>query len=555
MTITDIGDAKAGDLLFVPLGGCGEIGMNLNLYGLDGQWIMLDLGVTFGEDNLPGIDVVMPDPSFIQERADSLLAIVLTHAHEDHLGAVQHLWPRFRCPVYATPFSAALLRRKLEETDFADAVEIVEIPLGGRVAIGPFELEFVSVTHSILEPNAIAIKTRHGTVLHTGDFKIDPEPLIGEHMDEPALRRLGDGEVLAMICDSTNVFRPGESGSEAALRQSLDGLIGGRSGRIAVTTFASNVARLKMLGELALRHDRSPALVGRSLWRIVETACEAGYGAELPDFLGDRDAGYLPDEHVLLICTGCQGEPRGAMARIASGSHPHIGLGRGDLVIFSSKIIPGNEKAIFRLHNQLVEAGVEVVTEKDHFVHVSGHPSRDELAAMYRWVRPKIAVPVHGERRHIEEHVAFARSLQVPEAFGLSNGSVLRLAPGGSKIVGMVESGRLALDGRELIQLDSSIIRQRRRLMHGGAAFVTMVLDRDGALLSPPRLKTAGLFEDEGGPVKSVEAALHDEFGGLPSSKLREDEAIREKAHAVVRRAFKRDYDKRPEITIELIRV
>lgn len=413
------------DLLFVPLGGCGEIGMNLNLYGLDGQWIMLDLGVSFGEDNLPGIDVVMPDPAFIESQSESLLGIVLTHAHEDHLGAVQHLWPRFRCPVYATPFSAALLRRKLEETDFASEVPIYEIPLKGQFDLGPFGLEFVTMTHSILEPNAVSITTRFGKILHTGDFKIDPDPRIGETIDSKTLSDLGQsGDVLAMVCDSTNVLSPGESGSESALPDSLDEIVAGRKGKVVITTFASNVARLKTLGELALRHDRHPALIGRSLWRILATAIEAGYGNTLPDFLSERDAGFLPDDHVLLICTGCQGEPRGAMSRIAGDTHPHVSLSDGDLAIFSSKIIPGNEKPIARLHNQLVAQGVDVVTEKDHFVHVSGHPSRDELTRMYSWVRPRISVPVHGEMRHIEAHVDLAKSLQVPEAFGLSNGSV-----------------------------------------------------------------------------------------------------------------------------------
>jgi len=544
-----------GELLFVPLGGAGEIGMNLNLYGLDGQWLMVDLGVSFGDETLPGVDVVMPDPSFIEERRDSLVGLVLTHGHEDHLGAVQYLWPRLRCPVYATPFTAGLLRRKLAETDFADDVPIHEIALGERFDVGPFGIQMITLTHSIPEANALAIRTPLGTVLHTGDFKIDPDPLVGDVTDDAALRAVGDDGVLAMVCDSTNVFRPGESGSEGALRKSLDVLIGGRRGRIAVTTFASNFARLETMAILAEKHGRHAALVGRSLWRITEVAREAGYMNDLPPFLTDADAAHLPDDKVLLICTGCQGEPRGAMSRIAGRSHPHIALGAGDLVVFSSKIIPGNEKPISRLHNDLVALGVEVVTEKDHFVHVSGHPSRDELARMYQWVRPQIAVPVHGERRHIVEHAAFARTLQVPEAFEVSNGTVLRLAPGPAAIVDHVTNGRLALDGRALVAPDAEVIRARRRMMFEGAVFVSLVVDASGALLADPGLKTQGVFEDEDAPCREIAARVRAGIETLAASRRRDDEAVREAARLAVRRAIKRDHGKRPTIAVDLIRL
>ncbi len=543
------------EFVFVPLGGAGEIGMNLNLYGLDGKWLMLDLGVTFGEENLPGIDLVMPDPSFIEERREDLLAIIVTHAHEDHLGAIPYLWPRLRCPVYATPFAAAVLRRKLREVKLEDEVELHEVPLGGRVVLGPFDLEFITVTHSTLEPNAVAIRTRQGTVLHTGDFKVDPDPLIGEATDVAALSRVGDEGVLAMVCDSTNVLYNGSSGSEGALRKSLDGLFADRPGRIVVTTFASNVARIETVAKLAARHDRHLALVGRSLWRITDAAREAGYLQDLPPFLSDADVGHLPADKVVLLATGCQGEPRAAMAKIASDQHPHVQLDPGDLVIFSSKVIPGNEKSITRLQNQLAELGIDLVTESDDFVHVSGHPARDELAQYYGWVRPRIAVPVHGESRHLAEHAAFARSLQVPEAVELCNGAVLRLAPGAAEIVDHVPAGRLALDGSTLISVDANPLRERRRLMREGVIFLTLVADHDGALLTDPRWRAEGVHWDAGGKEAELVTAVADAVAALPVGQRGDDETVREVARLVVRRHFRRAHDKRPTVVVELVRL
>lgn len=548
-------EASPDELVFVPLGGAGEIGMNLNLYGLDGKWLMVDCGVTFGEDKLPGVDVVMPDPSFIEQRRDDLLGIVVTHAHEDHLGAIQYLWPRLQCPVYATPFAATVLDRKLGETDFADMVDVHEVELGGHLSLGPFEIEFITITHSILEPNALAIRTRFGTVLHTGDFKIDDDPIIGETTDETTLRALGDAGVLAMVCDSTNVFEPGESGSEGALSDSLDALIANRKGRVAVTTFASNVARIKAWAEVAQRHDRHLALIGRSLWQITTAARECGYLTELPNFLDAAEAAFLPPDKVLLLCTGCQGEPRGAMSRIAAGTHPHVALDPGDLVVFSSRIIPGNERAIGQLHNSLSTLGVDVVTEKDHFVHVSGHPSRDELAQYYQWVRPQIAIPVHGERRHIAEHAAYARTLQVPEAIESTNGAVIRLAPGPAGIVDHVTHGRLAVDGAALVATDSDVLRARRRLMFDGAAFVALVVDQSGHLVAEPRLQTTGIVDTDDELTAGLAALIRARVDDLPAGARRDDEAIRECVRLTVRREIKRNQSKRPAIGVELVRI
>ncbi len=562
---------KTGELLFLPLGGAGEIGMNLNLYGYGGKWLMVDLGITFADERFPGVDVILPDPAFIAERRDDLLGIVLTHAHEDHLGAVPYLWSRLGCPVYATPFAAAVLRRKLERDDAparSGEMEIVEVPLGGTIEIGPFAIEFVSLTHSIPEPNALAIRTPAGLVLHTGDWKLDPDPLVGEATDEAALRRFGDEGVLAMVCDSTNVLRSGESGSEAAVRDSMIEIVGRYSGQVAITCFASNVARIESAAAAARAHGRKLALVGRSLWRITEAARETGYLP--PDFevIGERDARALPPDQVLYLCTGCQGEPRAALSRIAAGEHPNVTLGTGDVVIFSSKIIPGNELAINRLHNRLIALGVEVVTEEDHFIHVSGHPCRDELQRMYGWVRPRIAVPVHGEARHLLEHARFARSLQVPEAVVVENGDLLRLAPGPAEVIDHVRAGRLIADGKAIVADDSPVVAARRRIMYNGIAFVSLVLDGAGNLAAPPRVTVQGLLHgdedarggDGGGEVekailatagKNVATAVE----ALPPRVRDDDAALREAVVAAARRALRAHTGKRPVVEVQILRL
>src|SRR6476660_9143364 len=451
-------------LYFLPLGGSGEIGMNLNLYGYRGQWLILDCGVTFGEDeHQPGVDVIMADPAFIIERRDRLLGIVATHGHEDHIGAIPYLWPQLQCPVWATPFTAALLRAKLIESGLAGQVRITTVPMSGRFQIGPFDLELITLTHSIPEPNAVVIRTSAGTVLHTGDWKLDPEPLIGSPTDEDRLRAVGDEGVLAIVCDSTNALKPGSSGSEGELRQSLTELIGRYDERVAVACFASNVARLSTIARAARAHDRDVALVGRSLWRMDKAARENGYLADVPRFLTEDEAGYIPREKILLICTGSQGEPRAALARIAREDHPNIVLETGDVVIFSSRIIPGNEKAINRLQNALVRLGIEIVTEEDHFVHVSGHPARDELVRMYQMVRPKIAVPVHGEARHLIAHAQLAGECQVQQPLVIQNGDMVRLTATGAAVVDEVTVGRLASDGKGLLPLDGAALKDRRR--------------------------------------------------------------------------------------------
>ena len=544
-------------LYFVPLGGAGEIGMNLNLYGYGGEWLILDCGVTFGDDSQPGLEVVMPDPGFIVERRDQLLGIVATHAHEDHIGAIPYLWSQLRCPVWATPFTASLLRAKLAETGFADQVKINVVPISGRFTIGSFDLELITLTHSIPEPNAVALRTPVGTVLHTGDWKFDPDPLIGPTADEAALRKLGDEGVLALIGDSTNALRPGTSGSEADLRRSLIDLIGRYDARVAVACFASNVARLETIARAAAIHGRDVALVGRSLWRIDKAARENGYLADLPRFLTEDEVGYIPRDRVLLICTGSQGEPRSALSRIARDDHPHVVLETGDAVIFSSRIIPGNEKAINRLQNALVRLGVEIVTEEDHFVHVSGHPARDELVRMYQMVRPQIAIPVHGEARHLIAHAELAGKCQVPQPLVIQNGDMVRLAGNRAAVVDEVPVGRLASDGKGLLPLDGTTLKDRRRVTFNGTAVATLVVDRQGRTMAPPTISLIGVVEPAVADtaMAALRNALERAVDELPAGPRRDDEAVRDAVRRTLRRVLNERFGKRPLVEIHLVRI
>ncbi len=543
-------------LHFLPLGGAGEIGMNLNLYACQGKWLMVDLGITFAGDTLPGIDVILPDPAFIEERRDDLLAIVLTHAHEDHLGAVAYLWPRLRCPVYATPFAAAVLREKLLDEKLLAEVPLTEVALSSRLTLGPFALTFISLTHSIPEPNALLIETPFGRVMHTGDWKIDPDPLVGAPLDEAACRQAGEAGVLALVGDSTNATVEGESGSEGAVRERLAALIGAREKGIAVTLFASNVARLESVALAAREAGREPVLVGRSLQRYVRAARASGY-LEGVRLLTEDEGAPLHKSQVVYLCTGCQGEPRAAMARIAGDSHPRVSLGDGDTVIFSSKIIPGNERTIGNLHNRLLRQGVEVITEKDEHVHVSGHPCRDELRRMYQWIRPQIAVPVHGEARHMRAHGELAGALQVPQPLLVENGDLVRLAPGAADIVGRAPAGRLALDGGQIVATDHVSIGARRKLMHNGAVFVSVVVDRGGRTLVSPQVSGRGILDGEGDEEArdAVAAAVADAVDALPRKQARDEAALEEAARRAIRRALRESHGKRPVIDVQVARV
>ena len=547
------------ELLFVALGGAGEIGMNLNLYGFGApgrhRWMMVDLGVTFADGTPPGFDVIMADPAFIEERREQLDGLVLTHAHEDHLGATAYLWERLECPIYATGFTASILRRKLRETGLESRAKITEVPLKGHFSVGPFDLEMISLTHSIPEPNSIAIRTPLGTVLHTGDWKFDPGPVVGPTADEEALHRLGEEGVLAMIGDSTNVFSPGPAASEADLKESLTRLIAGCPKRIAVACFATNVARLETISAAARANGRDVALAGRSLRRIDEAARENGYLADTPAFLDEGEAGFLPDDKALIICTGSQGEPRAALARIAAGSHPRLSLGEGDTVIFSSKIIPGNEMSIARLHNRLISLGVEVITEQDAFVHVTGHPCRDEMIRLYQLVSPRIAVPVHGEVRHLMAHGELAAGCKVAEQVVATNGEMVRLAPGGGSVVDHVEVGRLALDGNRLVRLDGEMARERGRALYNGVATVSLALDSKGRLAGAPQFSTVGLLGAEEGFGEAVEGAVDKALGTMAAGALKDDDQVREAVRIAVRRVFRETLAKKPLTKVHLHRL
>ncbi|HEY3763782.1 MAG TPA: ribonuclease J, partial [Gaiellales bacterium] len=489
------------ELVFLPLGGSNEIGMNFNLYGYGPprarKWIVVDLGVTFGDQTTPGVEIILPDPAFIEEHAKDILGIVLTHAHEDHIGAVPWLWERLRAPMYATPFTAFLLREKLREADLLDEARITEVPLTGTIQLGPFELTLITLTHSIPEPNGLAIRTPLGTVLHTGDWKIDPDPLLGAPTDQTAIRKLGDEGVLAMVCDSTNVFVDGESGSESTVRIALAELIGTLRGKVGAACFASNVARMDSIIRAAEANDRRVCLVGRSMIRMSAAARSVGLLADIQPFVTDAEAGYFPADKILFLCTGSQGEPRAALARVADGTHPHLTLGQGDACIFSSRVIPGNEVPIRNLQNKLADRGVRLFTERDHpGLHVSGHPAREELKRMYQWARPKIAVPTHGERRHLLEHVNLARDMQVPEQVAPRNGDMVRLAPGRAAIVGEVPAGRLYVDGGMVTPEHGEALRERRHAAYNGMLTVAVALDRKGRIASGPQVRALGLPGD-----------------------------------------------------------
>lgn len=553
------------ELVFLPLGGAGEIGMNLNAYGYGPpdarKWIIVDIGVTFGrEETTPGIELILPDPAFLEEERDNILAIVLTHAHEDHIGALGWLWPRFKAPVFATPFTAALVREKLREHGLLDKVPLTEIPLKGQLTLGPFEIDFVTLTHSIPEPNGLAIRTPLGLIWHTGDWKIDPDPLIGESTDEAKLRAMADEGVLAMVCDSTNVFVEGTAGSEAEVRKKLTEVIKQCTGRVAVTAFASNVARVETALYAAHAAGRTPCLVGRSMIRIYNAAKSVGLLQNTPDVIDEDEASGLPDANVLFLCTGSQGEPRAALSRIARGDHRNVVLRNGDTVIFSSRVIPGNEAAIHTLHNQFLERGVELITaDKEHLIHVSGHPARDELKQMYAWARPRIAIPVHGEQRHIREHVQLALELQVPEAIGPTNGDLVRLAPGPAAIIDEVPAGRLYVDGANIVPAEDNALKDRRRLGAEGAVHVSLAIGAKNAIVAGPTISVRGISmadeEDFELALEELQDAAEAAFQRLKRDEREDDEAVEGALMRAVRKAAQTLWRKRPIVDVSVLRL
>jgi ribonuclease J len=556
--------SSTDELVFLPLGGLGEIGMNAALYGFgpetDRQWILVDCGMGFGgEEHLPGIDLVYPDLRFIEEDRHNLLGIFITHAHEDHIGALVEMWPRLRAPVYATKFAIGLLEtRRLSEAG-APKIDLNEIAPGQRLKLGPFDIEYVPVAHSIPESNAMAIRTPHGLVVHTGDWKLDPTPYLGSLTSEETFRALGNEGVLALVCDSTNVVRDGVSPSEADVSRNLAALIKDAPYRVAITTFASNVARIRSVAEAARECGREVVVVGRAMDRVVDVANECGYLEGLPEFRSTDTFGYLPRDKVVAVLTGSQGEPRAALARISQDEHPDIALSKGDRVIFSSRAIPGNEKEVGAIINRLIEQGIEVITDRTELVHVSGHPRRGELAQMYQWTRPRIAIPAHGEALHLEEHARFARAQGVPEVVhGVRNGKMVRLAPGPAEIIDDVPAGRLYKDGNIVLPAGERAVPERRKLSFAGIVSVAIAIDEAGEIAGDPVIDAMGLPEKnrQGENILDIVAdAVGDVIDGLSKAKRRDPEAVENAVVRTVRAAVNEAWGKKPACHVLVIEV
>jgi len=551
------GQGTEGDLNFVPLGGVGEIGMNLAVYGIGAgrrrRYIAVDMGVAFGHDNLPGVEAVLPDIAWLEERADRLDGIFITHAHEDHFGALFDFWPKLKAPVFMTPFSAGLLEAKRAGEPGAPKIPVEVVRQGDRVSAGPFEVEYVPVSHSIPEPNALVIRSSAGTVVHTGDWKIDPTPGLGLPIDEARLAAIGEEGVYALVCDSTNAVREGESPSEADVAEVLKDIIGRAQQRVCVTTFASNVARLRAVAEAAAAAGREVVIVGRAIQRAVEVAGELGYLDGLPPFLGQDAYGYLPRDKVVALMTGSQGEPRAALARIVSGDHPAVAISPGDMVIFSSRTIPGNERAVNAIINGLIDRGAEVITDRLGLVHVSGHPRREELRRLYELTKPKLLVPVHGEALHLHEHAKLGRASGIPEVLEVRNGDLARLWPGPSEVISKIGAGQLYRDGRLLLEPERSGVEMRRKLAFAGAVFVSLVMTEKGAIADDPELVLMGLpsRDAEGEPMQALLEDIVDEtIEQLPRPKRRDEASLRESVRRAVRSQVSQIWGKKPTVAV-----
>ena len=554
--------SQKDQLIFCPLGGSGEIGMNMNLFAYgrpDNQkWLIVDIGVTFADDTLPGINLIYPDPGFIIDKKDDLLGIILTHAHEDHIGAIVHIWPQLKCNIYATPFTSVLIKEKFKEKKIEIGNNLKIVDLNGTVKLGPFKIEFITLTHSILEPNGLSIETPVGTILHTGDWKCDPNPLIGNTINEKKLKQIGAQGVLAMICDSTNIFNPGRAGSELDVRQSLLKIMQNKNKRIIVTSFASNVARMETIFYCAKKIERQISLVGRSMHRIYKAARQCGYLKNVIDPIDSREAKKISREKIVYLCTGSQGEPMGAMMRIAHYVHPDVFIEKDDTVIFSSKIIPGNEKKLYSLHNQLVKNGIEVISEENEFVHVSGHPNQEDLKDMYNWVKPKAIIPVHGEHRHMMEHINFAKEMQVPYPVQIENGDIVQIYPGNEPhVVDKAPVGRMYIDGNISISEDSQSLKERKNLANNGYLEVTIIINNKGKVIKKP------IFSFRGLPIESqnddfifdLEDEVKKTSRTFSLNNTKQENILIEELKKNCRKFVKEKTGKKPYTNINLVRV
>ena len=553
---------KKEEFIFCPLGGSGEIGMNMNLFAYGNpenrKWIIVDIGVTFADDTIPGIDLIYPDPSFIVDKKDDLIGLILTHAHEDHIGAIAHIWPKLQCNIYATPFTSVLIKEKFKEKkiDVGNKLKVVE--LNGKIDLNPFKIEFVTLTHSILEPNGLCISTPAGKVLHTGDWKCDPNPLIGKKINDKKLKEIGEEGVLAMICDSTNVFSPGRAGSEMDVRKSLLKVMEKLQKRIIVTSFASNVARMESIFYCAKKTGRQISLVGRSMHRIYNAAKQCGYLSSVIDPVDPRDAKKMSREKIVYLCTGSQGEPNGAMTRISNYIHPDVLIEAGDTVIFSSKIIPGNEKKLAKLHNQLVRNDIDVISEDNEFVHVSGHPNRDDLKDMYNWVKPKSVIPVHGEHRHMIEHINFAKEMKVPHPVQVENGDIVQLYPGEKpKVTDKAPVGRIFVDGNISIGEESQSLKDRKNISYNGFIEITILINNKGSLAKKPIISFKGIPTN--GEASNFAYLLQDKLNGICKTfslkNSNQEQNLIEVLKSNCKKTVRQMTGKKPYTNINLVRI
>ncbi len=552
---------KKDELYFIPLGGAEQFGVNLNVYGYQGKWLVIDCGMGFADERYPGIDILLPDPQFIEDRKKDVVGMIITHAHEDHIGAVAHLWPRLRCPIFAAPFTAAVLRKKMSEVPACRDAEVIEVVAGEKLSLKPFGVTFTPVTHSVPETAALFIETDVGNIVHSGDWNLDPHPTIGEPTSPEPFKAFGEMGVLAYIGDSTNAEVEGTSGSEGDVEKGLSALFKECRGRIAITIFASNIGRLRSICLAANENGRQVALIGRSLHSMSAAARDCGYMKDLPQFVTEDDLGYLPDDKVVMVVTGSQGESRAQLARIARGEHQEISFRKGDTVIFSARPIPGNELEIIAVKNNLAASHVRIISPRDtkHCIHVSGHPARDEITQMLQWVKPQAVIAVHGERTMLEAHAQLALDLQVPTAIVPNNGSVIRLYPGTPSVIDHVETGLLAVELGRILNADHQAIVQRRKLQFSGTVHATLVMDKRGELVTDPQVSTVGLVDPDQEDGRKFEEDILDEIedilADMSKGELTDDHFVSEEMRIGIRRFVQHRLNIKPKTTVHLVRV